>query len=159
MLLKINKKLTYLLHFFYSLVHVVCNGGGGGDVFFFLRFNRFQFSRLTAILLFQRVNKNSYFHNNHSFKICLLYLSFKISNLISFFQICNFSSFYWFICFICFLCLLIFFEMTVLFASPAQRNFNRCAFRFCRHIWTFLMFFFSLKLVTILKFIDMNSLR
>ena len=158
MLLKINKKLTYLLYFFYSLVHAVCNDDDDGDVLLFLRFDRFQFNHLTTIFFFQCVNKNLYFHNDHSFKICLSYLSFKISNLILFFQICNFSSFYWFICFICFLRLLIFFEMTVLFVFPAQRNFNRCAFRFCHHIWVFLMFFFSLKSVIILKFINMNSL-
>ena len=159
MLLKINIELTYLLHFFYALVHIVCNGSGGGGVLFSLHSDRFQFSRLTAILLFQRVSKSSYFHNDHSSKICLLYLSFKISSLISFFQICNVSSFHWSIYFIFFLRLLIFFEMAILFVSSAQRNFNRCALRFCRHIRTFLVFFFSLRPATTLKSISMNSLR
>ena len=159
MLLKINIELIYLLHFFNALVHTVCNGGGGGGVLFSLHFDRFQLSRLTAIFFFQRVNKSLYFHNDHSFEICLSYLSFKILSLISFFQVCNVSSFYWFICFIFFLRLLIFFEMAVLFVFPARRNSNRCALRFCRHIQAFLVFFFSLRPATTLKFISMNSLQ
>ena len=159
MLLKINIELTYLLHFFYALVHTVCNEGGGGGVLLFLHSDRFQLSRLTAILLFQRVSKSLYSHNDHSSEICLSYLSFKISSLISFFQACNVSSFHWSICFIFFLRLLISFEMAVLFVSPARRNSNRCAFRFCRHIRAFLVLFFSLRSATTLKSISMNSLR